>query len=180
MMEPAELPPMQEVRKREDRPAWALTGAKDRDPNVISSIYINPAEEEVFNQKLVDKQKVIEANEIRFEQSDLEDAEIAIIAFGTAGRIAQSAIRQAQEEGMKVGLLRPISLYPFPSKAIKDIAAKVKRVLVVEMNAGQMVEDVRLAIEGAVPVDFFGRMGGMVPLPDEVYDQIRKTYAKIG
>jgi 2-oxoglutarate ferredoxin oxidoreductase subunit alpha len=180
MMEPAELPPMQEVRKREDRPAWALTGAKDRDPNVISSIYINPAEEEVFNQKLVDKQKVIEANEIRFEPSDLEDAEIAIIAFGTAGRIAQSAIRQAQEEGMKVGLLRPISLYPFPSKAIKDIAAKVKRVLVVEMNAGQMVEDVRLAIEGAVPVDFFGRMGGMVPLPDEVYDQIRKTYAKIG
>ncbi len=180
MMEPAELPPMQEVRKREDRPAWALTGAKDRDPNVISSIYINPAEEEVFNQKLVDKQKVIEANEIRFEQSDLEDAEIAIIAFGTAGRIAQSAIRQAQEEGMKVGLLRPISLYPFPSKAIKDIAAKVKRVLVVEMNVGQMVEDVRLAIEGAVPVDFFGRMGGMVPLPDEVYDQIRKTYAKIG
>jgi 2-oxoglutarate ferredoxin oxidoreductase subunit alpha len=180
MMEPAELPPMQEVRKREDRPAWALTGAKDRDPNVISSIYINPAEEEVFNQKLVDKQKVIEANEIRFEQSDLEDAEIAIIAFGTAGRIAQSAIRQAQEEGMKVGLLRPISLYPFPSKAIKDIAAKVKRVLVVEMNAGQMVEDVRLAIEGAVPVDFFGRMGGMVPLPDEVYDQIRETYAKIG
>lgn len=180
MMEPAELPPMQEVRKREDRPAWALTGAKDRDPNVISSIYINPAEEEVFNQKLVDKQKVIEANEIRFEQSDLEDADIAIIAFGTAGRIAQSAIRQAQEEGMKVGLLRPISLYPFPSKAIKDIAAKVKRVLVVEMNAGQMVEDVRLAIEGAVPVDFFGRMGGMVPLPDEVYDQIRETYAKIG
>lgn len=180
MMEPAELPPMQKVRKLEDRPEWALTGAKDRDPNFVSSIYINPAEEEVFNLKLVEKFKLIEANEVRFNETDLDNAEMAVIAFGTAGRIAQSAIRQAHGDGLKVGLLRPISLYPFPSEAINKIATKVKRILVVEMNGGQMVDDVRLAVEGRVPVNFYGRMGGVIPLPDEVYEQIRITYEKIG
>jgi 2-oxoglutarate ferredoxin oxidoreductase subunit alpha len=180
MMEPAELPPMQKVRKLKDRPEWALTGAKDRDPNFVSSIYIDPVEEEVFNLKLVEKLKLIEANEVRFKETDLDNAEMAVVAFGTAGRIAQSAIRQAREEGLKVGLLRPISLYPFPSEAITKIATKVKRILVVEMNGGQMVEDVRLAVEGRVPVDFYGRMGGVLPLPDEVYEQIRITYEKIG
>jgi 2-oxoglutarate ferredoxin oxidoreductase subunit alpha len=179
MMEPAELPPMTKIRKLEDRPKWALTGAKDRDPNIISSIYIDPVEEEVFNLKLVDKQTQIEANEIRYSGMDLDDAEMAIVAFGTAGRIAQSAIRQAHEEGLKVGLLRPISLYPYPYKAIAEVAEQVERILVVEMNGGQMVDDVRLAVEGRVPVDFYGRMGGVVPLPDEVYEQIRITYEKI-
>jgi 2-oxoglutarate ferredoxin oxidoreductase subunit alpha len=105
MMEPAELPPMQKVRKLEDRPKWALTGAKGRDPNIVSSIYIDPAEEEVFNLELVEKQKMIEANEIRFIETDLDHAEMAIVAFGTAGRIAQSAIRQAHRDGINVGLL---------------------------------------------------------------------------
>jgi len=178
MMEPAELPPMQEVRKREDRPAWALTGAKDRDPRVITSIYIDPAEEEVFNLKLVEKQKEIEANEVRFNSLLLEDAEIAVVAYGTAGRIAQSAIRQAREEGIKVGLLRPISLYPFPFDAIGKVADQVKRILVVEMSGGQMLDDVRLAVEGKIPVDFYGRMGGMVPLPDEVFEQIQELNEK--
>jgi len=178
MMEPAELPPMQEVRKREDRPAWALTGAKDRDPRVITSIYIDPAEEEVFNLKLVEKQKEIEANEVRFNSLLLEDAEIAVVAYGTAARIAQSAIRQAREEGIKVGLLRPISLYPFPFDAIGKVADQVKRILVVEMSGGQMLDDVRLAVEGKIPVDFYGRMGGMVPLPDEVFEQIQELNEK--
>ena len=178
MMEPAELPPMQEVRKREDRPAWALTGAKGRDPQAISSIYIDPAEEEVFNLKLVEKQKEIEANEIRFRSLHLEDAEIAIVAYGTAGRIAQSAIKQARDEGIKIGLLRPISLYPFPYDEIRKVADKVKRILVVEMSGGQMLDDVRLAVEGKVPVDFYGRMGGMVPLPDEVFEQIQELNEK--
>jgi 2-oxoglutarate ferredoxin oxidoreductase subunit alpha len=180
MMEPAELPPMQKVRKLEDRPKWALTGAKGRDPNIVSSIYIDPAEEEVFNLELVEKQKMIEANEIRFIETDLDHAEMAIVAFGTAGRIAQSAIRQAHRDGINVGLLRPVSLYPFPYEAIATIAKKVKRILVVEMNGGQMLDDVRLAVEGRIPVDFYGRMGGVMPLPDEVYEQIRITYEKIG
>ncbi len=179
MMEPAELPPMRPVRKPHERPSWALTGAKGRDPNVISSIYIDPAEEEVFNLKLVDKHKLIEANEIRYTSTELEGAEMAVVAFGTAGRIAQSAVRQAREEGLKVGLFRPISLYPYPFTAVSKVADQVKRILVVEMNAGQMVDDVRLAIEGKVPVDFYGRMGGVVPLPDEVYEQVQLSYEKI-
>lgn len=179
MMEPAELPPMQPVRKREERPDWALTGAKDRPPNVISSIYIDPAEEEVFNIKLQEKLREIEANEVRYRTLDLEDADIAVVAFGTAGRIAQSAIKSAREEGIQIGLLRPVSLYPFPYDALKELSGKVKAILVVEMNAGQMVEDVRLAVEGRVPVSFYGRMGGMVPLPDEVLDEIRKLHGTL-
>ncbi|MES0343071.1 MAG: 3-methyl-2-oxobutanoate dehydrogenase subunit VorB [Anaerolineales bacterium] len=178
MMEPAELPPMQEVRKREDRAEWSLTGAKGRDPRVITSIYIDPAEEEVFNLHLVEKQKKIEANEVRFSSLLLEDAEIAIVAYGTAGRIAQSSVKQARDEGIKVGLLRPISLYPFPYDEIGKVADQVKRILVVEMSGGQMLDDVRLAVNGKVPVDFYGRMGGMVPLPDEVFEQIQELNQK--
>ena len=178
MMEPAELPPMLDVRKREDRAEWSLTGAKGRDPRVITSIYIDPAEEEVFNLHLVEKQKKIEANEVRFSSLLLEDAEIAIVAYGTAGRIAQSAIKQARDEGIKVGLLRPISLYPFPFDEIGKVADQVKRILVVEMSGGQMLDDVRLAVNGKVPVDFYGRMGGMVPLPDEVFEQIQELNKK--
>ncbi len=178
MMEPAELPPMLEVRKREDRAEWSLTGAKGRDPRVITSIYIDPAEEEVFNLHLVEKQKKIEANEVRFSSLLLEDAEIAIVAYGTAGRIAQSSVKQARDEGIKVGLLRPISLYPFPYDEIGKVADKVKRILVVEMSGGQMLDDVRLAVNGKVPVDFYGRMGGMVPLPDEVFEQIQELNEK--
>ena len=178
MMEPAELPPMQDVRKREDRAEWSLTGAKGRDPRVITSIYIDPAEEEVFNLHLVEKQKKIEANEVRFSSLLLEDAEIAIVAYGTAGRIAQSSVKQARDEGIKVGLLRPISLYPFPYDEIGKVADQVKRILVVEMSGGQMLDDVRLAVNGKVPVDFYGRMGGMVPLPDEVFEQIQELNQK--
>jgi len=178
MMEPAELPPMRELRQVAERPHWALTGAVDREPNVVSSIYIDPVEEEVFNLKLVEKQKQIEAEEIRFREMWIDDAEIALVAFGTAGRIAQSAVKDARENGMKVGLLRPISLYPYPYAAVQQVADKVNRILVVEMNGGQMLDDVRLAVEGRVQVDFYGRMGGIVPLPDEVYEQIEKTYAQ--
>jgi 2-oxoglutarate ferredoxin oxidoreductase subunit alpha len=178
MMEPAELPPMKGVRNFANRPAWALTGAKDREPNVVSSIYIDPAEEEVFNLKLMDKQKEIEAQEVRSRSLLMDDAEIAVVAFGTAGRIAQSAVKEAREVGIKVGLLRPISLYPYPYEAVREVAENVQRILVVEMNGGQMLEDVRLAVEGRVQVDFYGRMGGVVPLPDEVYEQIQNTYAK--
>jgi len=178
MMEPAELPPMKEVRKREDRAEWSLTGAKGRDPRVVTSIYIDPVEEEVFNLHLVEKQKKIEANEVRFSSLLLEDAEIAVVAYGTAGRIAQSSVKQARDEGIKVGLLRPISLYPFPYDEIGKVADKVKRILVVEMSGGQMLDDVRLAVSGKVPVDFYGRMGGMVPLPDEVFEQIQELNKK--
>lgn len=177
MMEPAELPPMRPVRHFTDRPEWALTGAKGREPNIITSIYLDPAVMEVFNLKLMDKFKEIEANEVRYKELLLEDAEIAIIAFGTAGRVAQSAVNIAREEGIKVGLMRPISLYPYPYDRIREISELVKAILVVEMSGGQMLEDVRLAVEGRVPISFYGRMGGVVPLPDEVLDEIRKVHS---
>lgn len=176
MMEPAELPPMRPTRSAEDRPDWALTGALGREPNVITSIYLKPAEEEAFNRKLVRKYRQVEAEEVRFKEMSLDDADIALVAFGTAGRVAQSAVRSARAEGMRVGLFRPISLYPFPSEQLRRLAEQVDRILVVEMNAGQMVEDVRWSVAGAVPVAFYGRMGGVVPFPDEVLAEIRKLY----
>lgn len=179
MMEPAELPEMRPVRPIEERPDWALVGAKDREPNIITSIYMDPLVEEEFNQKLLNKYKMIEQDEIRYRELELEDADIAIVAFGTAGRIAQSAINIARREGLKVGLHRPISLYPFPYERVKEISERVKAILVVEMNSGQMIEDVRLAVESKVPVEFYGRMGGVVPLPDEILDEIKKLYSQL-
>jgi len=177
MMEPAELPPMRPVRGFTDRPDWALTGAKGRDPNIISSFYLDPVEMEAFNLKLMDKYKEIEAHEVRYKEMLLEDAEITIIAFGTAGRVAQSAIKTARAEGIKVGLMRPISLYPYPYDRIREISERVQAILVVEMSGGQMIEDVRLAVEGRVPIHLYGRMGGVVPLPDEVLGEIRKVHS---
>lgn len=174
MMEPAEFPEMRPLRKPEERPAWALTGAKGREAQVVTSIYLEPEDEEQFNLKLKAKEAEIEANEVRYKTVELDDAEYGIVSFGTAGRVSQSAVKAAREEGIKVGLLRPISLYPFPVEAIRELAGRVKKLLVVEMNGGQMVDDVRLAVEGRVPVEFYGRMGGVVPLPDEVLAEIRK------
>lgn len=174
MMEPAELPEMLPLRPVEERPDWALVGAKNRTPNVITSIYLDPKELESFNLKLVEKYKQIEMNEVRYREIETDDAEILIVAFGTSGRIAQSALEIARQAGTKVGLLRPISLYPFPYDRLTELSKSVKTILVVEMNAGQMIEDVRLAVEGRVPVEFYGRLGGVVPLPDEVLDEINK------
>lgn len=179
MMEPAELPPMRPVRRLEERPSWALTGARGRPPNVITSIYLDPEIEEQFNLKLRAKYDEIEAAELRWREVCLDDAEMAVVAFGTAGRIVESAIKAAREQGLKVGLLRPISLNPYPSKRLRQLADQVRGMLVVEMNSGQMVNDVRLAVEGKTPVTFFGRMGGMVPLPDEVLEEIRRALGSL-
>jgi 2-oxoglutarate ferredoxin oxidoreductase subunit alpha len=180
MMEPAELPPMRPVRKASERPSWALTGARGRPPNNISSIYIDPVKEEIFNRKLQAKQSEIEEHEVRVREVLLEDADIGIVAFGTAGRIAYSAIQAARSEGIRAGLLRPISLYPFPYDDVRRLAERVRSILVVEMNAGQMLDDVRLGALGRVPIRFYGRMGGMTPMPDEILDEIRKLHAEVG
>jgi 2-oxoglutarate ferredoxin oxidoreductase subunit alpha len=179
MMEPAELPEMLPLRPVEERPEWSLVGSKDRAPNVITSIYMDPTVEEEFNLKLLEKYKQIEKDEVRYRELEMEDAEIAVIAFGTAGRIAQSAIKLARGEGIKVGLHRPISLYPYPYERVKNISEQVRSILVVEMNSGQMIEDVRLAVEGRIPVEFYGRMGGVVPLPDELLNEIHKLNSRI-
>jgi 2-oxoglutarate ferredoxin oxidoreductase subunit alpha len=172
MMEPAEMPPMRKPAKTP--PEWAVTGAKGRDPNVLTSIYINPPDEEKVNVRLYKRWLEVEANEVRYETQFLDDAEIVIIAFGTAGRVASSAVKAAREEGIKVGLFRPVSLKPFPYKQIEEIAGKAKSILVVEMNTGMMLDDVKLAVKGQIPIEFYGRLGGVTPFPDEILDEIHR------
>lgn len=175
MMEPVEMPPMRPVRKPEERPAWALTGARGRKPNIITSLYLVEEELEQVNLRLQAKLRQIAANEVRWQEYFTEDADLLIVAFGTVGRVCQTVVRQAREKGLKAGLLRPITVWPFPSARIAELARQVRGILVVEMNAGQMVEDVRLAVEGRCPVRFYGRMGGIIPLPDEILPELEKV-----
>ena len=171
LMEPAELPPMRAVRT--DRPAWAVSGARGRARRVISSIHLQPEDQEAYNREMQARLAVIRANEVRLHEYNTTHADYLVVAFGTAGRVAQSAVKQARRQGIQVGLLRPISLYPFPERRLAELAAQVHGLLVVEMNAGQMVEDVRRIVAGRAPVSFFGRMGGVVPLPEEVLAAIQ-------
>jgi len=172
MMEPAELPPMQPLRT--EFPDWAVRGAQGRERRFLSSIYINPKEEEVMNFRLVKRWGEIQANEIRYKEYFLDDAEMIVVGFGTAGRVSLSALRTARAEGIRVGLFRPISLSPFPFARIEELAERASSMLVVEMNSGQMLEDVLRAVKGRIPVEFYGRMGGMVPFPDEILAEIRR------
>jgi 2-oxoglutarate ferredoxin oxidoreductase subunit alpha len=172
MMEPAELPEMRPTPST--RPDWAIDGCKGRAPRSLSSIHINAGDEEVFNLQLLDRWFEIETKEVRYKEYYLDDAEIGVVGFGTAGRVALSAVRAARQAGLPVGLLRPISLSPFPKAAIEALAHDVQSILVVEMNTGQMLDDVRLAANGLVPVEFYGRSGGVVPFPDEILAEIKR------
>jgi 2-oxoglutarate ferredoxin oxidoreductase subunit alpha len=172
IMEPVEFPDMKEP-VRPDRP-WALTGAKDRPKNIITSLFLSP---EILEQEELRLQEIIgqiRANEIRFAEYMLEGAEIVVVAYGTAGRIVQTAVKQARAVGIPVGLFRPISMFPFPYDRLGAIAGSARQVLVVELSAGQMLEDVRLATQGRVPVSFFGKLGGLVPLPEDILAEIKK------
>jgi 2-oxoglutarate/2-oxoacid ferredoxin oxidoreductase subunit alpha len=173
MMEPADLPPMRELPK--EAPSWAVTGAKGREPKFLTSIYIDPDDEEVTNLRLLKRWFEIEKAEVRYATDSMDDAEFAVIGFGTAGRVASSAVRVAREEGIKVGLFRPITLSPFPEVQIEEIAERVKRILVVEMNSGMMLDDVNAIVKGRIPVEFYGRMGGVTPFPDEILSEIRRV-----
>lgn len=169
MVEPVELKP---IEKTELPPkTWTLTGAKGREPNVIKSLYINPLVLEAHNWKLHKKYQEMQ-KEIDFETWQIEDAQIIIVAFGVVARICKEAIKRVRKEGIKAGLIRPITLFPFPSKVIKK--ANPKTFLVVEMNLGQMLEDVKLAVEGKASVHFYGKPGGVVITPQEVYLEIKK------
>lgn len=175
MMEPAEMPPMQPVRTQ--YASWAVTGAENRERRMLSSIYIDPSEEEVANMRMLNRWQQIRAKETRFKTFYMEDARFAVVGFGSAGRVALSAVRAARAEGIPVGLLRPITLNPFPEAALQEIAAQVDGMLVVEMNAGQMLLDVQRLVGGKTPVEFYGRVGGMMPLPDEILREIRRMAA---
>jgi 2-oxoglutarate ferredoxin oxidoreductase subunit alpha len=180
MMEPAELPPMRPVRPPKERPPWALTGAKGRDPNITTSLYLGAENLEAVNLRLQEKLREIAAHEVRWKEYNIEGADLLLVAFGTVGRVCQTVVREAQAEGLKVGLLRPVTLWPFPSARLGELAQQVRAMLVVEMNAGQMLEDVRLAVEGRCPVRFYGRLGGIIPLPDEILPELERLDAELG
>jgi len=175
MMEPVEF---KEVKKRNlPEKTWATTGTQGkRKPNIINSLFIDPAECEKHNLRLFEKYKEIEKNEVRFEEYNLDGAELVFAAYGTTSRIVKNAINALAKEGIKAGLIRPISLWPFPYKAYEEAADKagVKAFLSVEMSMGQMVEDVRLAVKGKKPVHFYGRTGGMVPTPKAIVEEAKK------
>jgi len=154
---------------------WATTGkTPDRERNIITSLALESAKMEQHNLALQAKYRQMEAEEVRFEKIGCEDADYAFVAYGTSARICQKAIQLAREEGINVGLMRPITLFPFPKKIISEMVARVKGILVVEMSAGQMVEDVKLAVEGRVKVEHFGRFGGIIPSPVEVVEALKK------
>lgn len=171
IMEPVELPEMREVERRQQ--PWALTGAKGRPKNVITSLYLGGPNLERVNLELQATIKEIVANEVRYETFMADDAKILIASYGTAARIARTAIRQARKEGIKAGLFRPITVFPFPYAELRE-AAQGKQILVVELSAGQMLEDVRLAMKDEVPITFYGKMGGVVPLPEDILEEIKK------
>ncbi|HSM92512.1 MAG TPA: 3-methyl-2-oxobutanoate dehydrogenase subunit VorB [Anaeromyxobacteraceae bacterium] len=178
MMEKVTLPPAGSLPHAV--PGWATTGKpKERARNVIHSVFIEPERMERQNLLLQEKYRKIREAEPRCEQLGMEDAEIALVAFGLSARICQKAMDLGREQGIRVGLLRPITLFPFPTLAVARAAASAQAFLTVELNAGQMVEDVRLAVNGRRPVEFVGRMGGMVPSPDDVLARIEEMAARL-
>ncbi|MBN2557130.1 MAG: 3-methyl-2-oxobutanoate dehydrogenase subunit VorB [Clostridia bacterium] len=177
MMETVEF--RDEEKPFEADKSWATTGTgMKRKKNYITSIYIDPEELEKLNNRLQAKYRTIEENEVMYEERDCEGAEIVVCAFGLAARIVRNVMDMAAAEGIKVGLLRPVTLWPFPVKAISDIAEKTDVLLSVELNAGQMVEDVRLAVNGRKPVHFYGRTGGILPTQNEILEEIKRILGR--
>ncbi len=176
MMEPVVLPEMQDYKVDYSVKTWAANGHGMSKPQraIINSLYINTDELDVLNERLQATYREIEANEVRYEAYNLEGAEIVCTAFGTVARITKSAIDDLKEEGFNVGLIRPITLWPFPYKELHDAATApgVKAVLDVELNAGQMLEDVKLAMNGDQKVDFFGHYGSHMPTPEEIKEKL--------
>jgi len=176
MMEPVVL----EKKAQRKLPAkdWALTGAANREQNIVRSLWLGEGVLEEFNKKLLDRYERIERDEVLCEQHEVDDADIVVVAYGVAARIISSAVDKARQEGIRAGWIRPITLWPFPTEQIRRAADEPRIILTVEMSNGQMVEDVKLAVAGKVPVVFYGRPGGGTPTVDEILDQIRQLTLK--
>ena len=175
MMEPVEFktPTKRDLPEKD----WATVGTGgNRKPNIINSLYIAAEALEEHNKKLQKKYKAMAENEVRVESYNIEDADVVIAAYGTTARIAKTAIDKLEKEGYKVGLIRPITLWPYPSDEFNKINPDCKGILTVEMNNGQMIDDVRIAVAGKFPVSFYGRTGGMIPTPDEIIENVKKIY----
>jgi len=180
MMEKVVLPLMKPRRTEEEirkECPWASIGrTKDRQPNIITSLELKPEVMEQRNLALQGKYEEIQKAEVRYDSQRLEDAELVIVSFGSASRIAEKAIELAREDGLKVGLFRPITLWPFPLTQLQEVAKGKKGILVVEINAGQMIDDVRLAVNGKEQVEHFGRLGGIVPEPEEIVKALKEKF----
>lgn len=176
MMEPIDLG---DYKPQIPEKPWAATGCEGRKANAITSIHIDPRDMEAHNIKLQAKYKIIEDNEQRHEEWMLDDADIMIVAYGLCARIIKSAIRVVRSEGIKVGLFRPITLWPYPKAALSEKIDKVKEILVVELSAGQMIEDVQIVNNGRIPICFHGRMGGMTPTVEDIIEEIRKIHDRL-
>ena len=177
MMEKVVLPPMKPRRTEEEiirECPWATIGRTNgRKPNILTSLELKPEVMEQRNLHLQEKYQAIRDAEVRYEAEQCDDADYVIVAFGSAARVAEKSIETAREQGLKVGLFRPITLWPFPSQQIHELAKTKKGILVAEINAGQMIEDVRLAVDGLIPVEHFGRLGGIVPEPEEIVEALK-------
>ncbi|MDO5712866.1 MAG: 3-methyl-2-oxobutanoate dehydrogenase subunit VorB [Tissierellia bacterium] len=173
MMEPVEF---HDHSKRElPEKLWAATGTKGkRKPNIINSLYLSPDELEAHNKHLIEKYKTIAENEVRVEEIHLDDADIVLSAYGTTSRICKSAMEALRKEGIKVGMIRPISIWPYPYHSFEQLPERIKDVLVVEMNQGQMVDDVKIGVAGKQNVHFYGRQGGMIPSTEEVIEKVKE------
>jgi 2-oxoglutarate/2-oxoacid ferredoxin oxidoreductase subunit alpha len=175
MMEKVYLGPQKERTKTV--PDWATTGKPPtRERNIITSLNLDPYAQELFNIKLVAKYDEIKKNEVRYEEFLTDDADYLLVAYGTSARVCQKSVQLARQEGIRAGLLRPITLFPFPSERINQLANNVKGILSVEMSAGQMVEDVLLSVNGKVPVRHFGRFGGVITTPEEVVENLKNKF----
>ena len=178
MMEKVELRPEKPRMTKEEllkAAPWATTGkTADRPYNVITSLALESDVQERFNQKLAAKYEVIKEQEVKYEEYQTEDAEYVFVAFGCSARICEAVVDQLREEGIKAGLLRPVTLFPFPTKRLEELSGKVKSMMSIELNLGQMVDDVRLAVNGKCPVGFYGRQGGIIYTPDEIVEAFKK------
>lgn len=180
MMEPVAYPEMRDIDELPEK-EWASTGKRGREKqNLINSLYLDAEDCYDHNMKLADKYAEIEENETRWETLHDDDAEFMFVSYGTTARITRKAIEQLREEGYRVGMVRPITLWPFPDEAFDRLNEQCKGYLVVEMSTGQMVEDVRLAVEGAVPVEFYGTTGGVMPDYQDVAENMKKLMEKVG
>ena len=180
MMEKVVLPPFKPRRTDEEvrkECPWGTMGkTDDRERNIITSLALEADVMEATNHRLQAKYRKIEKHEVRFEAHNVEDADYVFVAFGSAARLCGNAMEALRAEGIKVGLLRPITLWPFPTKEIERLAQKVKGFMSIELSAGQMVEDVRLAVNGKVPVEFHGRMGGNIPSAEEIMEKFKEKF----
>ncbi|MBL8152942.1 MAG: 3-methyl-2-oxobutanoate dehydrogenase subunit VorB [Anaerolineae bacterium] len=176
MMEAAELPPMQPLRS--ERPDYALTGAEGRKKRLITSVYMQAEAEAAYNQTIQNRLRQIKRAEQRSTEYRTEDADLLVVGYGTSGRIARSAVDEARARGLRVGLFRPQTLWPFPEERLSQLLERVRGCLVVEMNAGQMLDDVRLVAQGHIPVGFYGQMGGLIPDTEDIVGAIDAEYAR--